>query len=150
MNDFERQVHHLYHDLDFNCARTMLACLSARFGIPLERQVFDAALGMHGAGRFRAQCGLVEGALMFIGIAGSAGSRSVGDIETVCRQFAEQFTARFGSLRCLELRPGGFLPSDPPHACEKLTAEAVEFAAQFIGLALRCSETALSGAEKGI
>jgi len=31
-------------------------------------QLLDAAVGMHGAGKYGAQCGLVEGSLMFIGL----------------------------------------------------------------------------------
>ena len=48
--------------------------LSHLFSFPLEEQTLDAAIGMHGAGGLGAQCGLVEGSLMFIGayLAGSA------------------------------------------------------------------------------
>lgn len=40
----------------------------------------DAALGMHGAGGYRAQCGLVEGALMFIGIWGKMHGKEEAEI----------------------------------------------------------------------
>ena len=70
MNDLKARVHELYWKKDCNCAKTMLLCLCEHFCIPLQEQTLHAATGMHGAGRFRAQCGLVEGALMFIGIAG--------------------------------------------------------------------------------
>ena len=131
-----QRVHDLYWNRNYNCARTMLACLGATFGTPIAEQTFQAATGMHGAGRFRAQCGLVEGALMFIGIAAASAGRSDKDIETLCYRFAEAFTGRFGSLLCRELRPGGFQPSDPPHACEKLTVEAVDFTENFLKEAL--------------
>lgn len=54
--------------------------------------------------------------------------------ETVsaCYKYAEAFEKRFGSLRCYDLRPSGFTPDDPPHMCEKLTCDAVEFACQYI------------------
>lgn len=65
-----REVHHLYHDCDVNCASTMLHCLSILFSMPVSDDVFASALGMHGAGYYRAQCGLVEGTLMFIGLYG--------------------------------------------------------------------------------
>lgn len=127
-----QRVHDLYWNSNLNCARAMLACLGETFGVTVAPQTFHAAIGMHGAGRFRAQCGLVEGALMFIGILGTERGKTEKDIETLCRRFAEAFTARFGSLLCRDLRPGGFQPSDPPHACESITAEAVDFAKRFL------------------
>lgn len=136
MTSTPQRVHDLYWNRDWNCARTMLACLGEKFGIPIDTQVFHAAIGMHGAGRFRAQCGLVEGALMFTGIAGAAAGKTDKDTADLCYRFAEAFTSRFGSLLCRALRPGGFQPSDPPHACEKLTVEAVEFAEAFLENAL--------------
>lgn len=66
-----QRVHDLYWNSNLNCARAMLACLGEAFGVTVAPQTFHAAVGMHGAGRFRAQCGLVEGALMFIGILGT-------------------------------------------------------------------------------
>ena len=132
MNDIAERVHELYWDKDYNCAKTMLLCLGERFGVPLETQTLHAATGMHGAGRFRAQCGLVEGALMFTGILGAAYGMSDKETASRCYRFAESFTARFGSLACRDLRPGGFQPSDPPHACERLTVEAVLFAIEFM------------------
>ena len=63
-----KRVHELYWEKDINCARTALLCLSELFEIPLAPQTIQSAAGLHGAGGYRAQCGLVEGALMFIGI----------------------------------------------------------------------------------
>ena len=68
MSDHNELIHHLYHDKDFNCAITTLLCLGQEFGVEINQQVLDSAICLNGGGRFRAQCGLVEGALMFIGI----------------------------------------------------------------------------------
>jgi len=125
-------VHELYWEHDINCARTMLICLGEAHHVALERQTLNSAIGLHGAGGFRAQCGLVEGALMFIGIFFSGRGKSESEIASLCRQFAEEFTKKFGSLRCFDLRPNGFTENDPPHACEELTCAAVEFADGFI------------------
>ena len=132
MSNIAQRVHELYWEKDYNCAKTMLLCLGEAFDVRLEMQTLHAATGMHGAGRFRAQCGLVEGALMFIGILGAAYGLNDKQTASHCYRFAEAFTARFGSLACRDLRPGGFQPSDPPHACESLTVEAVAFAADFM------------------
>jgi len=128
----EKHVHESYWERDINCASTTLEALSHWFDLPLHEQVFDAAVGMHGAGGYRAQCGLVEGALMFLGLAGRA--RGIDDeaIVAVCYRFAARFEARFGSLTCRDLRPQGFGPDNPPHLCEGLTCEAISFDIAFV------------------
>lgn len=108
-------MHHLYYDQDINCARTTLLCLGELFNLTAEPSVLKAAIGLHGAGGFRAQCGLVEGALMMIGIYFSEKGLSDEEIAQLCCQYVKRFTEEFGSLRCLELRPGGFTQSAPPH-----------------------------------
>jgi C_GCAxxG_C_C family probable redox protein len=130
------RVHELYWKQDINCARTMLICLCELFDKRLEKQTMDAAIGLHGAGGFRSQCGLVEGALMFLGICFAEKGKTDSDIAGLCYQFAEEFTNRFGSLSCYDLRPNGFCENDPPHACEKLTCAAIEFAKGFMERAI--------------
>ncbi|MCD8104244.1 MAG: C-GCAxxG-C-C family protein [Lachnospiraceae bacterium] len=93
--------------------------------VPLAR---STALGR----RYRAQCGLIEGALMFIGLYFSAAHMSEKNIVLICYQYAREFEKTFGSLSCRELRPGGFSKNDPPHLCESITCQAIEFAYLFI------------------
>lgn len=128
------EVHRYYWRDDINCATVMLTILAELAGMPLHPQTIAAAAGLHGAGGHGAQCGLVEGALMYIGIA--AGGRNMPDGETaaLCRDYATAFTARFGTLLCRELRPEGFRPDNPPHLCEKRTVDAVIFAVGFMRL----------------
>jgi hypothetical protein len=106
--------------------------LAEVFRKKLHHQVLDAARGMHGAGGYRAQCGLVEGALIFIGVLGSERELSDDAIGGACYDYAEQFELRFGSLLCRELRPEGFKPDNPPHLCEKLTRDAIAFDLSFV------------------
>lgn len=121
MNHTENKVHALYWNQNLNCARTMLLCLGDRFHVAIAPQTLQAAVGMHGAGRFRAQCGLVEGALMFAGIIGSCDGHSDKDIESLCFRFAEAFTNRFGSLLCRDIRPDGARPSGPiPYRTDRM------------------------------
>ena len=126
------RVHELYWDEDINCARTTIICLSELFEISLEPQTIWSAVGLHGAGGYRAQCGLVEGALMFIGIYLHMLGKTEDEIVSDCYNFASSFDKTFGSLRCFELRPTGFSESDSPHMCEKLTCNGIEFAYQYI------------------
>lgn len=126
------RVHELYWKDDLNCARTMLICLSELFKIPIEQQTVWSAIGLHGAGKYRAQCGLVEGTLMFIGIYFHMLGKTEEEIVSACYNFASAFEKNFSSLRCLELRPTGFSESNPPHMCENLTCNGIEFAYQYI------------------
>lgn len=126
----------MYWGHDTNCARTMLTCLGTLFDTPIELQTMRAAVGLHGAGGFGAQCGLVEGALMFLGIYHSERGASDRAIAGICHEFAQAFTEKFSSLTCAGLRPGGFTDHDPPHACERLTNEAIMFASEFITKAM--------------
>ena len=107
----ENKVHEYYWTDDINCATTTLKILSEAFAIKLADQIIDAAIGMHGAGEFGAQCGLVEGTMMFMGIAGRAKGIQDESIVKSCQTFAEQFEIRFGSLQCSVLRPQGFKPT---------------------------------------
>lgn len=132
-----KRVHGYYWEADLNCAATTLKILGEIFDVAVGEQLIAAATGMHGAGKYGAQCGLVEGSLMFIGIYGD--KLGLGSERTValCHAFAGRFEQRFSSLRCKELRPQGFRPEDPPHLCEGKTRIAVNFAAEFISAELR-------------
>ena len=128
----KQEVHRLYWEHDTNCARTTMHCLGGLLNTEIEEQTWNAAVGMFGAGGYRAQCGLVEGSLLFIGI--YCYNREIPKEKSIslCKQFASEFEGKFGSLRCRELRPGGFNEEDPPHLCEKMTCEAIEFTYNFI------------------
>jgi hypothetical protein len=140
--DFVRKrVAHYYWRDDINCATTTLKILAEHFDLPLSKQVVDAALGMHGAGEYGAQCGLVEGALMFLGILGRSRAIPDDDITSSCRAFAGGFEKRFRSLSCAILRPAGFDPRNPPHLCEDFTCQAVGFTIDFVQETLDAGET---------
>lgn len=128
----EAMVRHAYHDLDVNCAKAALLALGSAFGHPVDQGVMRAATAMNGAGRRRAQCGLLEGPLMFMGLYfGEAGLKDE-EVVRIAGRFTDAFTKKFGSLLCRDLRPGGFNKSDPPHLCEGLSLEAVRFSHDFI------------------
>lgn len=128
----EAKVNKYYWQDDINCATTNLKILSEIFSIELSEQVLDAALGMHGAGGYGAQCGLVEGTLMFLGIIGRRNDIPEDKIVDSCKEFAEQFENRFQTLLCEVLRPEGFHQDNPPHLCEKLTCEAIFLSVGFV------------------
>lgn len=125
-------VAYYFREKQYNCTKTMLCTLSDQLGVTLGQQVQNAALGMHGAGGFRAQCGLVEGALMFIGLYFTHIGKSEVQVIELCYRFAEAFTGYFGSLLCYDLRPQGFHPGDEPYQCQDLAGRAIIFAYDFM------------------
>lgn len=126
------RVHSYYWNDDLNCAETTIKTLAEIFKTEIQPQVLDSAIGMHGAGKFGAQCGLVEGSLMFIGIFGAQKGVGKEKIIALCYEFADEFEKKFKSLRCKDLRPQGFRPNDPPHLCEGKSKIAINFSAEFI------------------
>jgi C_GCAxxG_C_C family probable redox protein len=126
------KVYTYYWDEDVNCTTVMLKILSELHNLKLDLQVLQSAIGMHGAGGFGAQCGLVEGSLMFIGIWGKETGLSTEKIVNLCYRFAKDFEQEFGSLSCGKLRPQGFNADNPPHLCEGLTNKAVKFTAEYL------------------
>lgn len=131
------RVSDCYWNENVNCATTMLQILSELHEINLNQQVIHSAIGMHGAGSFGAQCGLVEGSLMLIGILGKEKEVSTEGIINLCYSFAEEFEEKFGSLLCKQLRPQGFKSDNPPHLCEGLTNQAVKFTAEYLERRIR-------------
>ena len=125
-------VKQYYWEEDVNCATTTLKILAKHFGITLDEQIIDCAIGMHGAGEYGAQCGLVEGVLMFLGIYGRKKGVNKDDIVLYCNEFARQFETVFKSLQCSTLRPEGFHIDNAPHLCEPLTRDSVKFSIDFI------------------
>ena len=133
INEFvEPKVNKYYDQFDYNCATASLLTLSDFFNLKLQQQVIDSALGMHGAGRYGAQCGLVEGSLLFLGIIGKEKNKSKDEIIESCNKFAREFEHKFSSLECRALRPEGFHPSQPRHLCRDLTCKTISFAINFI------------------
>jgi C_GCAxxG_C_C family probable redox protein len=131
-NRLDERVHQYYWENDYNCATTMLKILAEIYCIELSPHLLDAAVGMHGAGKYGAQCGLVEGSLMFIGLYGRVKGRKENEIVKLCYGFAEEFNNEFNSLNCRELRPEGFRDDNPPHLCENFSKRAVRFSVDYL------------------
>ena len=70
--------------------------------------------------------------MLLIGLRGAELGKEESEIVDLCAQFATQFTERFGSLSCKDLRPGGIHPNDPPHLCESVSVDAICFLHDFL------------------
>lgn len=133
----EEMIHKYYWEDEVNCATATIKILSEIFSIKISDDVIAAATGMHGAGGYGAQCGLVEGALMMTGIIGKSMDLSEEKIIRNCFDYAKAFESEFGSLLCKKLRPEGFNENQPPHLCEKLTIKAAIFSVNELEKILR-------------
>jgi hypothetical protein len=132
LSEIDKMVHHFYWEEDINCATTVMKILAAHYKIPINGQVLDSLIGMHGAGKYGTQCGLVEGALLFIGIWGRYKNLKDEIIVKSCYQYAEAFEKEFKDLRCSVLRPEGFHEGNPPHLCEELSKKSIKFTIGFM------------------
>lgn len=128
---FER-VQKYNREQDFNCAQITLLVLAEKFEFKLDPQIIDGSAGLNGAGQYRAQCGLVEGVLIFLGIYLPSINFEKEGIQKTCNLIASKFESKFGSLSCSKLRPNGFNEDDPPHLCEDLIIQSVTFAIDFV------------------
>lgn len=132
----DARVHACYWEEDLSCAMTTMKVLSEIFHSELHPQVLEATYGLN-AGRLGSQCGLAEGALMFIGVYGQQKGLGAQDVAKLCHDFSSGFQDEFGSLLCKEVRPQEFSPDNPPHLCENITKRATMFSTEFISKGIR-------------
>ena len=77
-------VHRCYWERNANCAYTTLYCLEHLTGQPVHPQLYQAVRGCHGAGGMGGQCGLVEGALLFLGLYGEVLGKNDEEVVALC------------------------------------------------------------------
>lgn len=132
--EIEESVKYYYWEKDFNCAETTLLTLSKIFNFELAQETIYSATALPGAARNGAQCGIVSGVIMLIGIMGNKRGEKKNEIKEKCHVFAQKYEEKFGSLLCKELRPQGFNKNNPPHLCQELTIYSIKFAYDYINL----------------
>ncbi len=115
-----------------DAAVTVLRGLGELFDTALPTQLLQAAEAVSGAGCSGAQCGIVEGALLFLGLHYAGKGRSRAEIRRLSGAFAAAYAEKWGSLRCADLRPGGVHEDDPPTLCAGLVMEGILFTREFI------------------
>ena len=100
----EQRIETLFLTGENNCAMAVLRVLSEVFETPIEAQVIDAAQCMPGAGGVKHLCGLVAGALMFVGVWGAQQGLHRRALSPITRGLSEAIQQKFGSLDCRDLR----------------------------------------------
>jgi len=139
------RVENMYHDQELSCVHAVLKILAELFDIEVTEQIFAASAGMYGGGgEYGAQCGLVQGGILFLGLLGSRRGMDREAIGKSCHALSAQAEAELGSLLCREVRPEGFAEDNPPHLCEPRTVQSIVSTARFLadrfGLSLRLSD----------
>ncbi len=110
---------------DNNCAMTVLRVLSEVFETPVAQPVINAAQCMPGAGGVDHLCGLISGALMFVGVWGGQQGLHRSVLRPVTSGFSQAVQERFSSLMCSDLRPAD--------GCGPLAVAFLTFAIPYLG-----------------
>ncbi len=115
---------------DNNCAMTVLRVLSEALETPLPPATLSAGWMMPGAGGVGDLCGLVSGALMFIGVWGAAHGYHRSELKPVSMSLVEGIQAHFGSIHCRDLR-------SEADGCATLAVEFLTFTLDYLAQALK-------------
>ncbi len=127
------RVEAMYHDDDLSCVHATLKILGEVFAVEVSPQTFDASSGMFGGGgNYGAQCGLVQGAVMFVGILGAGREMDTETLGRHCFDLSERLEGELGSLVCREIRPEGFADDNPPNLCEPRSVQSIVSTARFL------------------
>lgn len=106
MDNFIRdRVKHYFVEGDNNCAMTVLRVLGETFEMPISPEVLTAAGVMPGAGGVGGLCGLVTGALMFLGVWGGQHGYHRSQLKPTSQEFMQQVKQHLGSSLCCDLKP---------------------------------------------
>lgn len=101
------RVQTYFVDGDDNCAMSTLRILGEYFETPLDLQVLDAAQCVPGAGGTGEACGLIMGALMFIGVWGAKHHHPRESLNLLAQRVTTYVQHQFGSVCCRDLQLEG-------------------------------------------
>ena len=124
----QQRVATLFSTGENNCAMTVLRVYSEVFETPIDDQVIDAAWCMPGAGGVKHLCGLVGGAVMFVGVWGAQQGLHRKALSPITRTLNGAIQAKFGSLDCRDLRR--------EEGCSALASEFLNFTIPILASAL--------------
>ena len=122
----QEQVRLYFTSGKYNCTMTTLKVLTEVFEVPLHPQVLDAARMAPGAGGTGGLCGLVTGALMFVGLWDAQHRIPRDQLWPLTQGMMAEIRERFGSVQCEVLE----------NDCSKLTFEMLSFLIPYLRQAL--------------
>lgn len=131
-NFIDKQVHENYWEKDLNCATNILMLLSELTDIKLDKQILHSVSGFDGVNPLIAQCGLMSGALMFLGIYGREKNIPNSQLKSYSYDYSKYFQRKFGDTGCNSLNGKNSSLNLSPFSCEILTKDVVKFTFDFI------------------
>jgi hypothetical protein len=108
-----------------SCAQTLLLCLGNLNKTEIGEQLLAACIGLEGN---MSRCGLIDAALLYMGIIFSENGFSQENIKALCNEYIVRFSEQYSSDRCSDIRRA----VNGTHSCESLTVDAALFAYRFI------------------
>jgi hypothetical protein len=108
-----------------SCAQTLLLCLGYLNKTEIGDQLLTACIGFEG---MQSRCGLIDAALLYMGIFFTDNGFSKENIKAICNEYITRFSEQYSSDRCSDIcrAVGG------THSCESLAVDAALFAYRFI------------------
>jgi C_GCAxxG_C_C family probable redox protein len=99
-----------------NCAQAVITAYAEAYGLEKDKALQVAAGFGGGMGRLQEVCGAVSGAVMVLGLSSGFkegdGREKINSCYALVRSLIADFTARKGSVKCLELLEGCKLLTD--------------------------------------
>ena len=100
----------------YNCAQSVLLIYSDDYGLEKDRAL-QAAVGFGGGmGRIQDVCGAISGAIIALGLASEFKEEDrrpkINEVYEKVYRYINEFSARYGTIKCLELLDGCDLTSE--------------------------------------
>ena len=100
----------------YNCAQSVLAAYSNDFALEKNRALQTAVGFGGGMGRHQDVCGAISGAIIALGLASEFKEEDrrpkINEVYEKVYKYINEFEARFGAIKCLELLDGCDLRSE--------------------------------------
>ena len=100
----------------YNCAQSVLLAYAENYGLEKDRALQTAVGFGGGMGRVQDVCGAISGAIITLGLASEFreedGRPKINEVYEKVHRFINEFSARFGTTKCLNLLDGCDLTSE--------------------------------------
>ena len=105
----------------YNCAQSVLHAYCEEYGLEKNQALQTAAGFGGGMGRTQEVCGAISGAIMVLGLSSDFreedGRPKINEVYAKVHQFINEFSAKYGTIKCWDLLGG----------CDLLSEEGQKF-----------------------
>ena len=100
----------------YNCTQSVLAAYAGDYGLDLDHALQVAVGFGAGMGRHQDVCGAISGAIIVLGLASEFKEEDrrpkINEVYDKVYRYVDEFHAKYGTIKCLELLDGCVLKSD--------------------------------------